>query len=254
MLKPSYAELMEILNKDTEEFSEITSRYTIVIAAAKRARQIIAGDEPMVETKQGKPLSTAVDEIYQGKIKVVPEGEGTVINIKKPFNEDEYLQMEEMFANRENVSENNGFAAKSSFTDKSSFADDSDFSESPVFDDISYNSDFSENGFDKSDKALDSYKDISYNNEDDLISDGYDSKICAPEDIDISYDNEDDLISDGYIPETYVPEDDIESEHIAKTVSEATAFIANTDISSEDRPVKANIIKLENKQKDTKIK
>ena len=49
MLKPSYAELMEVLNKDTEEVSEITSRYTIVIAAAKRARQLIAGDEPMVK-------------------------------------------------------------------------------------------------------------------------------------------------------------------------------------------------------------
>ena len=79
MLKPSYAELMEVLNKDTEEVSEITSRYTIVIAAAKRARQLIAGDEPMVKEKQGKPLSTAVEEIRQEKVKVVPEGQGTVL-------------------------------------------------------------------------------------------------------------------------------------------------------------------------------
>lgn len=78
MLKPSYAELMDILNKDSEE--NVTSRYTVVIAAAKRARQLIDGDEPMVEEAiDGKPLSTAVEEIREGKIKVVPEGQGTVL-------------------------------------------------------------------------------------------------------------------------------------------------------------------------------
>ena len=99
MLKPSYAELMEVLNKDTEEASEITSRYTIVIAAAKRARQIIAGDEPMVQEKQGKPLSTAVEEISEGKIKVVPEGEGTVINIKKD-NDEEIAALKKEFEHK----------------------------------------------------------------------------------------------------------------------------------------------------------
>ncbi len=92
MLRPSYAELMEVLNKDTEETSEITSRYTIVIAAAKRARQLIDGDSPMVEEKKGKPLSTAVEEIYESKIKVVPEGQGTVLHLKKDFNEEEYFE------------------------------------------------------------------------------------------------------------------------------------------------------------------
>lgn len=78
MLKPSYAELMDILNKDSEE--NVTSRYTVVIAAAKRARQLIDGDESMVEEViDGKPLSTAVEEIREGKIKVVPEGQGTVL-------------------------------------------------------------------------------------------------------------------------------------------------------------------------------
>jgi len=102
MLKPSYAELMEVLNKDAEEVSEITSRYTIVIAAAKRARQLIAGDEPMVEEKQGKPLSTAVEEIRQGKIKVVPEGQGTVLNLKKSFSEEEYFAMNPEFTRADN--------------------------------------------------------------------------------------------------------------------------------------------------------
>ncbi len=94
MLIPSYAELMDVLNKESNENDEITSRYTIVIAAAKRARQLIEGDEPMVNGKKGKPVSTAVDEIYKSKIKVVPEGEGTVLVFKKPVEENGYEKNE----------------------------------------------------------------------------------------------------------------------------------------------------------------
>lgn len=87
MLIPSYAELMDVLNKESNENDEITSRYTIVIATAKRARQLIEGDAPMVNAKKGKPVSTAVDEIYKNKIKVVPEGEGTILNFNQPIEE-----------------------------------------------------------------------------------------------------------------------------------------------------------------------
>lgn len=85
MLKPSYAELMDIMNKDNESGSDITSRYTVVIAAAKRARQIIMGDTPMVEDPdiEDKPLSLAVEEMEKGKIKVVPEGMGTKLHIEE---------------------------------------------------------------------------------------------------------------------------------------------------------------------------
>ena len=103
MLIPSYAELMDILNKESNKKDEITSRYTIVIAAAKRARQIIDGDSPMVEEKKGKPLSTAVEELYKSKIKVVPEGEGTIINIKKNIETEENFKkyFQEKFKNDE---------------------------------------------------------------------------------------------------------------------------------------------------------
>ncbi|MDE6182745.1 MAG: DNA-directed RNA polymerase subunit omega [Eubacteriales bacterium] len=94
MLIPSYAELMDVLNKESTENDEITSRYTIVIATAKRARQLIEGDDPMVKGKKGKPVSTAVDEIYKNKIKVVPEGEGTVLVFKKPTEENTYEKNE----------------------------------------------------------------------------------------------------------------------------------------------------------------
>nr|MBP7386985.1 DNA-directed RNA polymerase subunit omega [Lachnospiraceae bacterium] len=45
-----------------------------VIATAKRARQIIGGDEPLVENAKGKkPLSIAVEELYTGKVKIMGE-------------------------------------------------------------------------------------------------------------------------------------------------------------------------------------
>ncbi len=83
MLKPSYAELMDVLNQNSKK-GEVNSRYTIVIAAAKRARQLIDGDEPMIEKyNDGKPLSTAVEELLENKIEIVPEGQGTVLNLRK---------------------------------------------------------------------------------------------------------------------------------------------------------------------------
>ena len=75
MLRPSYSELMEILNEDKETDVKINSRYSIVIAAAKRARQIIDGayyDEQDVMTD--KAVSIAINEMLKGKIKIVPEG------------------------------------------------------------------------------------------------------------------------------------------------------------------------------------
>ena len=66
MLHPSYTELMKVINGDSEEEKVISSRYSIVLASAKRARQIIAGDMPLVEEKDGaKPLSTAVEELWE---------------------------------------------------------------------------------------------------------------------------------------------------------------------------------------------
>ncbi len=85
MLKPSYAELMDIMNRDNEDGDAIKSRYTVVIAASKRARQLIEGDKPMIDAGElsDKPLSVAVEELREGKIKVVPEGMGTVLHIEK---------------------------------------------------------------------------------------------------------------------------------------------------------------------------
>lgn len=76
MLHPSYSDLMAVVNSDVEEGEQpvVNSRYSIVIATAKRARQLIAGAEPLVK-EHTKPLSTAVEELYEGKINILPNDE-----------------------------------------------------------------------------------------------------------------------------------------------------------------------------------
>lgn len=78
MLHPSYTDLMKVVNKDVEEGETkvVNSRYSIVMATAKRAREIIDGAEPLVRTKDGeKPLSIAIDELNQGKVTIIGEDE-----------------------------------------------------------------------------------------------------------------------------------------------------------------------------------
>ena len=78
MLHPSYTDLINVVNKDIEpgEQPVVQSRYSIVIAAAKRARQIIDGAEPLIaRPKCNKPLSIAVEELYTGAVKIVSDDE-----------------------------------------------------------------------------------------------------------------------------------------------------------------------------------
>ena len=74
MLHPSYTDLMRTINSEVEEGDTpvVNSRYSSVLAAAKRARQLIAGAEPLVPNTAGKkPLSIAIDELYKGEVKIV---------------------------------------------------------------------------------------------------------------------------------------------------------------------------------------
>lgn len=75
MIHPSYVELMKVVNDGVEIGEEpvVNSRYSIVIATAKRARQIIGGDEPLVDGAGKKPLSIAVQELNEGKVKIMGE-------------------------------------------------------------------------------------------------------------------------------------------------------------------------------------
>ena len=75
MLHPSYTDLMKVVNNEVEqgEAPGVNRGDSIVMATAKRARQIIGGEETLVDTKQTKPLSIAIEELNQGKIKITHE-------------------------------------------------------------------------------------------------------------------------------------------------------------------------------------
>ncbi len=77
MLHPSYSDLMKVVNSEVEpgEAKVVNSRYSIVMATAKRARQIIGGDEPLVFDNGKKPLSLAVEELNEAKIKILSDEE-----------------------------------------------------------------------------------------------------------------------------------------------------------------------------------
>lgn len=77
MLHPSYTDLMEVVNSEVKpgEQPVVQSRYSIVMATSKRARQIIAGEEPLVNGCGKKPLSIAVEELYKSKIRITGDDE-----------------------------------------------------------------------------------------------------------------------------------------------------------------------------------
>ena len=79
MLHPSYSDLIKVVNSEVEpgEQPVVQSRYSIVIAAAKRARQIIGGAECDLPTAGKKPLSVAVEELYDGDVKILSEADAT---------------------------------------------------------------------------------------------------------------------------------------------------------------------------------
>lgn len=58
MIDPPIGELLQ----------KVDCRYTLAVEAAKRARELIGGAMPLIETKETKPLSIAIDEINRGLI------------------------------------------------------------------------------------------------------------------------------------------------------------------------------------------
>ena len=80
MLHPSYSDLINAVNSDVEpgEQPVVQSRYSIVIATAKRARQLIAGEEAAVPSYGKKPLSVAIEELHKGKVKIVSEEDNEI--------------------------------------------------------------------------------------------------------------------------------------------------------------------------------
>lgn len=78
MMHPSYSELMDLINKESgdQDSQVVNSRYAIVMATAKRARELVDGSPASVEFNEAdKPLSVAVEEIEEGNMKIVKNEE-----------------------------------------------------------------------------------------------------------------------------------------------------------------------------------
>lgn len=77
MLHPSYLELMEKINAGCDEDAPLVkSRYSVVLAAARRARQITEIEELTgTGDPKNKPLSQAVRELYNGQTRILNEDE-----------------------------------------------------------------------------------------------------------------------------------------------------------------------------------
>jgi DNA-directed RNA polymerase subunit omega len=58
MYRPSINELSNIGD----------SRYTLVMLASKRARELVDGAKPLIDIDSSKPVSIAIEEIVEGKI------------------------------------------------------------------------------------------------------------------------------------------------------------------------------------------
>ena len=58
---------MSIVEPNVLELLEhADSRYTLVVEASKRGRQIVGGAQPLIDPKDRKPVSIAVEEINRG--------------------------------------------------------------------------------------------------------------------------------------------------------------------------------------------
>ena len=59
----------------TELLKRAANRYELVIATARRARQIAAGAEPKTNVKVESPVTLAANEIAEGKVSIEEENE-----------------------------------------------------------------------------------------------------------------------------------------------------------------------------------
>lgn len=63
MVKPTVGQLL----------TKSQNRYELVIATARRARQIAAGDEPKTNVKEESTVTLAANEIAEGKVSIIQE-------------------------------------------------------------------------------------------------------------------------------------------------------------------------------------
>lgn len=57
------------MKKSNQKDGKRPNRYTAIVAAAKRARQLIDGAPPLVEIESIKPVTIAIEELKAGKVR-----------------------------------------------------------------------------------------------------------------------------------------------------------------------------------------
>ena len=65
MVKPTVGELL----------TKAENRYALVIATAKRARQLSLGADPLTDKKEASMVTLAADEIAEGVVQIVEDEE-----------------------------------------------------------------------------------------------------------------------------------------------------------------------------------
>ncbi len=84
MIHPSYSELMTKINANgTAEDPVVKSRYSIVMGTAKRARQMVDNGYMEQEDHSRKPLSIAVEELDEGRIRILSDKEYEALKAEK---------------------------------------------------------------------------------------------------------------------------------------------------------------------------
>ncbi|WP_242971946.1 DNA-directed RNA polymerase subunit omega [Haloimpatiens massiliensis] len=55
---------------------KVNNRYSLIVATSRRARQIIDGDKPLIDTDSNKPVTIAINEIDSDMITIEEGKEG----------------------------------------------------------------------------------------------------------------------------------------------------------------------------------
>ena len=121
MLHPSYSDLMKVVNSEVEpgEAPVVNSRYSIVMATSKRARQIIGSQSATINMAGKKPLSVAVEELNQGRIRILSEEE--VMEMENRVSQEESPELENITEDNrieDNGTEDNGMEADQAETEQ----------------------------------------------------------------------------------------------------------------------------------------
>jgi len=91
MLHPSYSELIDHVNHVNDELGEpeIQSRYTLVMAVAKRARDLVNGAPLMApDAANGRVIGQAVAEMEQEKLGIIVEPAEEQVSLEDAVLED----------------------------------------------------------------------------------------------------------------------------------------------------------------------